>query len=105
AWGSAPANIIPRRLMGIMPVEPGYRLFTVNPQPQGLDSIRLKVPTIRGAIECNLVAGSNRWQMELTVPGNTEAMVLLPSELQEITINKEPVKPASQLSYLGMTRN
>lgn len=25
AWGAAPANIIPRRLMGVVPTEPGFR--------------------------------------------------------------------------------
>lgn len=33
AWGAAPANIIPRWLMGVRPLDPGFAKFLVNPQP------------------------------------------------------------------------
>lgn len=105
AWGAAPANIIPRRLMGIQPVEPGFRLFTVNPQPNGLENIELKVPTIRGTIGCKLTANGEEWLMELSVPGNTEALVLLPSELPSINVNDEQIQPVAQIHYLDRTRN
>ena len=105
AWGAAPANIIPRRLMGIQPVEPGFRLFTVNPQPNGLENIELKVPTIRGTIGCKLTANGEEWLMELSVPGNAEALVLLPSELPSINVNDEQIQPVAQIHYLDRTRN
>lgn len=105
AWGAAPANIIPRRLMGIQPLEPGFKLFTVNPQPDGLNNIELDVPTIRGTINCSLAADDKEWQMELSVPGNSEAMVLFPSELPNLTVNGEKVKPVTQIHYLKKTRN
>lgn len=105
AWGSAPGNIIPRRLMGIQPLDPGYETFTVNPQPQGLEDLEIKIPTIRGSIQCNLKSNDNLWEMELSVPGNSEAFVLIPSELSNLLINGETFTPASQISYLGMSRN
>jgi hypothetical protein len=105
AWGAAPANIIPRRLMGIQPIEPGYKSFIVNPQPAGLDFIELKVPTIRGEIVCNLEAKTDEWDMQLSVPGNSEAFVLIPEELSEIKINGNSVQADSQIHYLEMTRN
>lgn len=65
----------------------------------------LKVPTIRGPIECALSAGEDKWQMELLVPGNSRAMVLIPSEFPELLVNGEKVQADSQIHYLGMTRN
>jgi len=105
AWGTAPSNIIPRRLMGIQPLKPGFKTFLVNPQPTGLENIELKIPTIRGTIICNLIANKNEWQMELSVPGNCEALVLIPSELSKIAVNKNSVSPDSIIHYLGKSRN
>ena len=105
AWGSAPANIIPRRLMGIQPLDPGFKTFVVNPQPSGLNKIELKLPSIRGSITCNLESSSDEWRMELSVPGNSGALVLLPSEFQNILVNGKPFQTNSEIHYLGMSRN
>ena len=48
AWGAAPANIIPRRLAGIMPIEPGFKTFSVNPQPEGPTARRTQQLFIKG---------------------------------------------------------
>jgi len=50
AWGAAPANIIPRHLAGIQPLQPGFDLFLVDPQPGSLKSFALRHPTPHGAI-------------------------------------------------------
>lgn len=105
AWGSAPANIIPRRLMGIQPLDAGWKTFLVNPQPNELNTIQIKVPTIRGEIECNLESNENEWNMQLIVPGNSEAFVLLPFEFRHINVNSQAKKPDSKIDYLGMSRN
>ncbi len=105
AWGAAPGNIVPRRLMGIQPLKPGFETFVVNPQPVGLDNIELTIPTIRGSITCNLKSSPGEWQMELSVPGNSEALVLLPSELPVLTVNGKNTSAGSKIEYLGMSRN
>lgn len=105
AWATAPANIIPRRLMGIQPVDPGFKTFSVNPQPTGLKDIELTIPTIRGAITCKLKSNSEEWEMELSVPGNSEALVLIPSELPTVKVNGKKAEANSVIEYLGMSRN
>ncbi|MCK3682734.1 alpha-L-rhamnosidase C-terminal domain-containing protein [Maribellus sp. YY47] len=104
AWGAAPANIIPRRLMGIQPLDPGFKTFTVNPQPTGLENIELTIPSIRGSIICKLNSNAEEWKMELSVPGNSEALVLLPSELPNVKVNGEKAEVNSTIEYLGMSR-
>ncbi|PZG24046.1 hydrolase [Micromonospora craterilacus] len=54
AWGSAPANIVPRFVAGVRPLAPGAREVLIAPQPGPLDWLRAKVPTIRGPIEVAL---------------------------------------------------
>ena len=105
AWGAAPANIIPRRLMGIQPLDPGFKTFMVNPQPTGLENIDIKIPTLRGSIKCKLVETYIEWQMQLSIPGNSEALILFPAELSKIVVNKNIVTPNSKIHYLGKSRN
>src|SRR5690606_39253147 len=37
AWGAVPANIIPRKLMGIEPLEAGFEKIRIKPQPGTLE--------------------------------------------------------------------
>ncbi len=105
AWGAAPANIIPRRLLGIQPLDPGFKTFMVNPQPAGLENIKIEIPTIRGSIKCELNASENKWEMEISVPGNSEALIFLPLELLKIVVNENVVVPETKISNLGMSKN
>ncbi|MBS1371232.1 MAG: hypothetical protein HPZ91_14875 [Lentisphaeria bacterium] len=45
-WGSAPGNIVSRRLFGLRPTAPGWKEFSFDPQPGPLQfgSLRLKTP-------------------------------------------------------------
>lgn len=94
AWGSAPANIIPRRLMGIEPLEAGFKRFSIVPQPSSLHDIALTVPTISGAINTELQVSKNgsksSWTMRITVPGNTQGELWLPASFTDITLNGQP---------------
>ena len=79
AWGAAPANIIPRRMLGIQPLEPGFSKFKIEPQIDGLQQVSLQVPTIKGTIHCDIEQEEEGLKIAVEVPGNTEAKVLLPT--------------------------
>ena len=87
AWGSAPANIIPRKLAGIEPIDAGFKRFKVSPQPGTLKSFELKMPTIRGTIEFSMEKVEKGWNLQLVVPGNSEAELYLPDYLERVNIN------------------
>lgn len=95
AWGTAPANMISRKLMGIEPLEPGFRKIRIKPQPATLSQASVKFPTIRGDI---LLSFTNKPQqsfnLELTIPANTTADIYLPlwSKSQKMRINGNAVK-------------
>ncbi len=94
AWGAAPANIIPRKLMGIEPLEPGFRKIRIKPQPGNLDSAEIKCPTIRGPVLVSLRnEAGHTFSMKVTTPANTLADVYLPfwSRSQKVTADGMPV--------------
>lgn len=79
AWGAAPANLIPRKLMGIEPMEPGFRKIRIKPQPGELGHAEIKHPTIRGDVTVGFVNQPNRsFQLEVELPANTTANIYLP---------------------------
>jgi len=79
AWGAAPANIIPRFVLGVRPLEPGYRKVLIAPQPGPLAQVQGVVPTIRGPIRVKATRASDgRWQVDYEVPVGVIAEVVLP---------------------------
>lgn len=79
AWSASPAHIIPRKIMGIEPAEPGYGKIIIKPQPGDLKWAKMKLPTIRGDISANLVQNmGTSFSIDSTIPANTTAMIYLP---------------------------
>jgi alpha-L-rhamnosidase len=95
AWGAAPANLIPRKLMGIEPLEPGFRKIRIKPQPGSLKSAEIKHPTIRGDVTMSFNNNPGQsFRLEVDIPANTTADISLPfySRSQTTRINGQPVK-------------
>lgn len=80
AWGSAPANIIPRKLMGIEPVSPAFETFRIKPQPSSLENASIKMPTIRGEIEVSFTNKPDNFKLSARIPCNTQADIYLPAK-------------------------
>lgn len=79
AWGAAPANLIPRKLMGIEPLEAGFRRIRIKPQPGTLQWATIKVPTIRGDVKVSFDnVPENSFKMDVTIPVNSTAEIWLP---------------------------
>jgi alpha-L-rhamnosidase len=72
AWGAAPANIIPRFMWGVAPAEPGYSKTVIKPQLSVLTESSVKVPTIRGTIECSYYLKNGNDYYRILIPGNME---------------------------------
>jgi alpha-L-rhamnosidase len=84
AWGAAPANIIPRLLMGIEPLAPGFARFRVRPQTASLARAALSLPTIRGQVKLEVSCPDPRtWRAALRVPANTTAEFEIPASNPE----------------------
>jgi hypothetical protein len=94
AWGAAPANIIPRYLMGVQPIEPGFAKVRIKPQAGHLKTGRLDLPTVRGTIHVDFTSDPDRsFGLNIILPGNTEAVVYLPrlgSAEKEVLVDGRP---------------
>ena len=90
AWGAVPANVIPRKLMGVEPLEPGFRKIRIKPQPSTLAHAELIMPTIRGNVNMSFNnTPGKKFELEIEIPANTVAEVWLPllDRKQQLTRN------------------
>lgn len=80
AWGTAPANIIPRYLMGIRPLAPGFGKVLIQPQPGHIQQASVKLPTIRGTVHAAFEKKQDTFQLQVRLPANMSARIALPAE-------------------------
>lgn len=94
AWGAAPANIIPRKLMGIEPVEPGWNRMRMKPQPGKLKSGVVKIPTIKGTVFAAFEQNDKTFQIDVTIPSGTISDVYIPTSKKtyKLSVNGQPMK-------------
>ncbi|MDP6524636.1 MAG: alpha-L-rhamnosidase C-terminal domain-containing protein [Kiritimatiellia bacterium] len=84
AWGGAPANIIPRYLMGIRPLEPGFKKVLIRPQPGALEKASVKMPTIHGPVHVEFENKKGEpFRLKVKVPSGVTPRVEVPSEKKE----------------------
>ena len=51
AWGAAPANLIPRWVVGLRPTKPGFADYVLDPHPGDLEYFHFRQPTPDGCID------------------------------------------------------
>lgn len=79
AWGAAPANIIPRLLVGVEPLEPGFRVARIKPRIGSLSDVSFKMPTIRGTIDVSIKRDEAEYRLNCKIPANMTAEIHLPA--------------------------
>jgi len=90
AWAASPAHIIPRKIMGIEPAEPGYGKINIKTQPGDLKWAKMKLPTIRGTITVEL--NQDPWttfDLRIDIPANTTATVYLPKIAEHYSLSMD----------------
>ncbi|QNN25199.1 family 78 glycoside hydrolase catalytic domain [Planctomycetales bacterium ZRK34] len=103
AWGAAPANIIPRYLVGVRPLEPGFAKALIAPQPGPLKSFSAKVPTIRGPITVDYQQHGVGYELRVNLPGNCPGRIVLPSTAKPLPVKldgKSIDAPAGQIDHV-----
>lgn len=78
AWSSSPAHILPRKLVGIEPLTPGFESLRIKPAISELKEASAKLPTIRGEVNAGFVKDDSAFRLTASIPGNTRAQVYLP---------------------------
>ncbi|UCE08452.1 MAG: hypothetical protein JSW07_10690, partial [bacterium] len=77
AWGSSAGNMIQRGLMGINPLEPGFKKISIKPQTGNLKYANIDLPTIKGKVSVNVFWSSNTYNVEVNIPANVTAKVFI----------------------------
>jgi hypothetical protein len=105
AWSASPAHIIPRKIIGIEPSEPGFGKINIRPHPGNLTMAKATVPTIRGDIRAGFtqVPGKS-FTLDITIPVNTTATVYLPvtSGKCSVTVDGKKRKCAPVQGYVAI---
>ena len=76
-WGAAPANVLPRQLMGVRPLEPGFSKILIRPRPGSLAWAESLTPTPRGPINVHFENGKT-FKMQVEIPEGASAQIDLP---------------------------
>jgi alpha-L-rhamnosidase len=79
AWGSGPTSALSKYVLGVRPVEPGYKTWLVEPQPGDLSWAEGTVPTPQGPVGVAWYRGTpGFFGLGVWVPAGTRGTVGLP---------------------------
>ncbi len=78
AWGAAPANLLPRFVLGVTPASPGWKSANIRPNLSGLTHASGRVPTPQGPIEVSWKLGASL-NVSITLPDGVSAALNLPA--------------------------
>jgi len=105
AGSAAPANIIPRYVLGVRPLTAGFGKALIRPQTSSLE-VQGVVPTIRGPIEVGVRQKENVfYKLIIEIPVNMTARLELPplpARNGELTLNGKRVPPVFENSRLTL---
>ena len=92
AWGAAPANLMPRFVLGAEPLSPGWKQVRIRPNPGDLKFSNGKIPTPRGPVTVDWNNESS-FRIDLDLPEGMTARLELPAHPNSkgVAINGRPV--------------
>jgi hypothetical protein len=103
-WGAAPANLISRFVMGVRPLEPGFKTFVVTPNLSSLRFAKSKIPTKYGTIELNIdKVNVNDIVYNINVPAHTTALIYIPKLTAgafRLTLNDKTISGTEKGKYI-----
>lgn len=86
AYGSV-GDWMYKKLAGIQIAEPGYKKARIAPMPiNGITWVDAELKTLYGKLACKWKCEDNKFTVEITIPANTTAVVVLPGKEEELEI-------------------
>jgi len=95
AWGAAPANLIPRWVIGVQPANPGFGKAVICPHLGALKFAEALVPTPHGGISCRYENQSGESiKAIITIPDKLDAQLMLPcpGNSCKLTVNGRTIR-------------
>lgn len=94
-----PAIVLPQNIVGVRPLEPGWRVFEVLPREAFLTSLKSVTPTVKGPVAVELHKSATEYSLTVTVPPATTCVLGLPlaafSRLDTVLLDGAPVWPGT----------
>ncbi len=76
AWSGGPLAVFPTRMFGVVPTEPGWKVFSVRPDKAIFDKAAISFPTVLGTVSLDYDASARTLAVE--VPEGSRAEVDIP---------------------------
>jgi hypothetical protein len=96
AWGGTPLIQMSARILGVTPAAPGYKRIAIRPHISGLRFAKGMVPTPMGDVSVSWASSDSDFRLDVSVPENTSAVVLLPvTEIANPTLTVDGKPSAS----------
>jgi len=92
-WSAAPTYFLTQHVLGVQPLEPGYKSVLVRPQPSGLRWCHGRVPTPQGLVGCDWRRGEGAFTITVETPPGIPARIELP-EPGTVTVLAGQAQPA-----------
>ena len=106
AWGAAPGNVIPRKLVGVEPTSPGFATLRIKPQIADLKRVDAIVPTIRGPVEVRIARPTDGvYSLAVSLPGNVKADVYVPALSDDDALYVDGVPAAESATGVKFVRD
>ncbi|MDL2222306.1 glycoside hydrolase [Parabacteroides sp. OttesenSCG-928-N08] len=77
AWSGGPLTLLSQKVCGISPTSPAFQTFKVQPRMGTLTEVSAVVPTLFGDIVVEIKRKEKQYNVKLTVPEGTEAIVII----------------------------
>jgi len=88
AWSGGGLTVLSQYLCGIAPVEPGYKIFHILPQPGNIGHASAEIASVSGDIKTSFKNKARKFTLTASVPNGTEAIIGLPGKAyRQITLN------------------
>lgn len=95
-WGATPGLTIVQGIMGINPIEAGFKTFGIRVRPGNLTDLRVTTPSARGLIKVAYQKQDQGIRLKVDIPMNTKAVLDLENQSQSIVVTDRAGK---QLNY------
>lgn len=106
AWGAAPANLLPRFVLGVQPLAPGWTQAIIKPHPGSLKSARGKVPTQLGPVLLDWKLGK-AFTLSIVLPKGMTARVEVPTQpnTTKLLVNGKPAAATRKGAWWILTND